>query len=128
MLTAAICITLNNSMISKTYFPHILFKHYSLVEVAYLFFRCDKTKFFLWNTNNTDRNGVDKQNLNTHTHTHTRTHTTKDKAVWSYLLAWQLLNFSFFTVKKKQLKNSALFWTWDSSLNKNKLFLRNITC
>ena len=43
-----------------------LFKNYSVVEVAYLFIRCKKTKFFLWNTNNTDRNGVNKQNSHTH--------------------------------------------------------------
>ena len=27
--------------------------------------RCYKTRFFLWNTNNTDRNGVNKQNTHT---------------------------------------------------------------
>ena len=40
-------------------------KNYSAVEVVYLFIRCNKTKFFLWNTNNTDRNGVNKQKTNT---------------------------------------------------------------
>ena len=29
------------------------------------------TRFFLSNTNNADRNGVNKQNTHTHTHTHT---------------------------------------------------------
>ena len=48
-----------------------LFKNYSLVEVIYLLIRCYKTRFFLRNTNNTDRNGVNKQNTHTHTHTHT---------------------------------------------------------
>ena len=38
-----------------------LLKNYSLVEVAYLFIKCNKTKFLPWNTNNTDRNGVNKQ-------------------------------------------------------------------
>ena len=42
-----------------------LLKNYSLVESVYLFIRCNKTKFFLWNTNNTDRNGVNKQNTYT---------------------------------------------------------------
>ena len=46
-----------------------LFKNYSLVEVVYLLIRFNTTKFFLWNTNNTDRNGVNKQNTHTHTHT-----------------------------------------------------------
>ena len=52
-----------------------LFKNYSLVEVIYLLIRCYKTRFFLRNTNNTDRNGVNKQNTHTHTHTHTHAHT-----------------------------------------------------
>ena len=50
-----------------------LLKNYSLVESVYLFIRCNKTRFFLQNTNNTDRNGVNKQN----THTHTK-HSKKD--------------------------------------------------
>ena len=49
-----------------------LFKN-SLVNVIYLLIRCYKTRFVLWNTNNTDRNGVNKQN----THTHTK-HSEKD--------------------------------------------------
>ena len=39
----------------------LLFKNYSLVEVIHLFIRFNKTKFFPWNTKNTDRNGVNKQ-------------------------------------------------------------------
>ena len=34
----------------------------SLVEVIYLSIRCYKTRFSLWNTNDTDRNDVNKQN------------------------------------------------------------------
>ena len=53
----------NHSLISKIYFPvSFLFKNYSLVKVIYLLIRCYKTGFFLWNTDNTDRNGVNKQN------------------------------------------------------------------
>ena len=33
------------------------------------------SRFFLWNTNNTNRNGLNKQHTNTHTNTHTHTHT-----------------------------------------------------
>ena len=44
-----------------------LFKNYSLVKVIYLLIRCYKTRFFLWNTNNIDRNGANKQNIQTHT-------------------------------------------------------------
>ena len=39
-----------------------LLKNYSLVESVYMFIRCNETNFFLQNTNNTDRNGVNKQN------------------------------------------------------------------
>ena len=41
------------------------FKNYSLVKVKYMLIRCYKTRFFLLNTNNTDRNGVNKQNTHT---------------------------------------------------------------
>ena len=43
-----------------------LFKNYSFVEVMYLMIRCSKTKFFLWNANNPDRNGAINK---THTYT-----------------------------------------------------------
>ena len=42
-----------------------LLKNYSLVESVYLFIRCNKIKFFPRNTNDTDRNGVHKQNTHT---------------------------------------------------------------
>ena len=42
-----------------------LLKNYSLVESVYLFIRYNKSKFFLQNTNNTDRNDVNKQNTHT---------------------------------------------------------------
>ena len=42
-----------------------LLKKYSLVESIYQFIICNKAKFFLRNTNNTDRNSVNKK----HTHT-----------------------------------------------------------
>ena len=41
---------------------YFLFKNYSLVD---LLIRWNKTKSFLWNTNNNDRNGVNKQNTHT---------------------------------------------------------------
>ena len=67
---------MNNSLISNLLSTmSFLFKNYSLVKIIYLFIRCYKTWFFLWNTNNTDRNGVNKQNSHTNTHTHTHTHT-----------------------------------------------------
>ena len=42
-----------------------LLKNYSLFESVYLFIRCNKTKFFLRNTNNADRNAVNEQNTHT---------------------------------------------------------------
>ena len=42
-----------------------LFKNYSLEEVVYLLIRWNKTKIFLWNTNKSDRNGLNKQNTQT---------------------------------------------------------------
>ena len=42
-----------------------LLKNYSLVESVYLFIWCNKTKFFQWNTINTDRNDVNEQNRHT---------------------------------------------------------------
>ena len=44
-----------------------LFKN-SLGKVVYLLIRCYKTRFVFSNTDNTDRNGVNKQNTHTHTH------------------------------------------------------------
>ena len=44
---------------------YFLLKNYSLVESAYLFNRCNKTKFYPRNTNNTDRNSVNKKNTHT---------------------------------------------------------------
>ena len=45
-----------------------LLKKYSFVESIYQFIICNKAKFFLRNTNNTDRNSVNKN----HTHTHNK--------------------------------------------------------
>ena len=44
-----------------------LFKHYSLVKVIYLLIKCYKARFFLIITNNTDGNGVNKQDTHTDT-------------------------------------------------------------
>ena len=59
-----------------------LLENYSLVESAYLFIRCNKTKFFLRNTYNTDRNGVNKQS------THTK-HLEKDNTGKGWLWWWR---------------------------------------
>ena len=46
----------------------LLFKTHSLVEVINLLIRFNKTKFLPWNTKNTDRNGVNRQNRYIYTH------------------------------------------------------------
>ena len=45
------------------------FKNYSFEEIIYLLIRFNKTKSFLWNSKNTDRNDINEQNTHTHTHT-----------------------------------------------------------
>ena len=52
------------------YLPYLLFAHSS-----YHCCICFKTRLFMWNKNNTDKNGVNKQDTNTQTHTHTHKHT-----------------------------------------------------
>ena len=79
-----------------------LLKNYSPVKSVYLFIRCNKTKFFLPNTNNTHRNGVNKQN------THTK-QIEKDNIGRGGDPSWMLLNFCFFTEQDKQGMTSALF-------------------
>ena len=49
----------------KSYFTILLFKNCSPLEVKYLLIRLNKSKIFLWKTNNTDRNDV---NSKTHAH------------------------------------------------------------
>ena len=55
-----------------------VFKNYSLVKVIYPLIRCCKTRFFLRNTDNTDRYNTDTH-IHTQTHTHTHTHTKHSK-------------------------------------------------
>ena len=40
----------------------LLFKNYWLVEITYLLNRFSKSKLFPWNTRNTNKNGINKQN------------------------------------------------------------------
>ena len=64
-----------------------LFKNYSLVKVIYLLIRCYETRFFLWNIYNTDRNGVNKQNIHTHTH---QTH--RERLHWKRLASMKIID------------------------------------
>ena len=44
----------------------LLFKNYLFVEVIYLLLiKFNNTKSFMWNTKNTDRNGINEQNTHT---------------------------------------------------------------
>ena len=45
----------------------LLFKNYSLAEVPCWLIRFNKTKFFPWNTKNSDRNGINKENTHAYT-------------------------------------------------------------
>ena len=53
---------------TKMYFPQCLF-YLKIIHLQkpYLLIRCYKTSLFLWRGNNTDINGVNKQNTHTHT-------------------------------------------------------------
>ena len=42
-----------------------IFINYPLAKVMFLLIRCYKSRFFLCSTNNTDRNGGNKQNIDT---------------------------------------------------------------
>ena len=66
-----------------------LFKNYSLVKVIHLLIKCCKTSFFLWKTNNADRNGVNKQSTHTHTHQtpNTQRKTTLERVSMKKLIA-----------------------------------------
>ena len=71
---------ISNSLISKIYFPHFLFKNHSLIKVIYLL----KTSLFLSSTDNTDRNGVNKQNTHKHTQTQTQ-QTLTERYNWNWI-------------------------------------------
>ena len=88
-----------------------LFKNYSLVEVVYLFIRCNKTNFFLWNTNNTDINSANQENI--HTYTHFK-HLRKDnirKGGSNYDSVCLWIFVYLLKVQKKQVMTLPLFWT-----------------
>ena len=108
MVTAAICITLNNSLISKIYFPQCLFlKNYSLIEVVYLLITCNKTKFFL--RKNTDRNGVNKKTYTQTKHLE-KDNTGKSDGVSAMSLAGS--EFLLFDNAKEASNNIITFFLW----------------
>ena len=90
MLTAAIFITLNVEFSDiKNLLCTMSFSKIIYLQKSYLLIRCYNTRFILWNTNNTNRNGVNKQN--THTHTHTHTHTTLREGLhWKGLVSMKI--------------------------------------
>ena len=83
-----------------------LLKYYSLVEVAYMFIRCSKTKFLLLNTNNTNTKHLGKDNIG-------KGGPTMSLDAFEYLF--------FDTEEEKQVMTSTFFWTWDLSSNRNQL-------
>ena len=82
----------------------LLFKNYSLLKFIYLLIRCSKTRFFLWNTNITDSNGVNKQNAHTHTH--------------------QTLKWKGFVIMK--ISDTPLFWNNPTCFTHPFIFMRKI--
>ena len=94
-----------------------LYKNYTIVQVAYLFIRRNKTKFFLWNTNNTDKNDVNKQKK------HTKYLEKHNIGKWGGGSNYEPGCFwsCFLTVQEKQVMTATLSWTWDLSRNRNKL-------
>ena len=95
-----------------------LLKNYSLVEVVYLFIKCNKTKFLPWNTDNTDRNVVNKQKG--HTKHLQKDNIGKGRGGSNYQPGCFWIFFQEKS-KKKQVMTSTLFWTRDLSSNRNKL-------
>ena len=85
------CNFTRNELLHNLFFPQCLFffKNYSLVEVIHLLIRCNKTKFLLQNTNNTDRNSVNKQN----THTY---HTLREWWHWKGLVNMKIIDTHLF--------------------------------
>ena len=68
----------------------LLSKNYLVFKVTYLLNSFNKTKFFPWNTKNTARNGINKEN----THTYTK-HSEKDNIGKGYLI-WNKLYRGYF--------------------------------
>ena len=83
----------------------IKLKKYLLAEIVYLFIRCDKTKFFLWNTN---------RNI------------TLERAGGVQLWAWMLLNVWFLTVQEKQLWRQHFFKLEIYQEAENSCFIKKI--
>ena len=59
---------LTHSVVFYWYFNFISHTHTHTHMHTHKYTQC-KTRFFLWNTTNTDRNGLNKTHVHTHTHT-----------------------------------------------------------
>ena len=79
-----------------------LFKHNSLVKVTYLLIRYYKTRFFT-NTNNTDRNGANKQNTYT-------LQTLRERYHWKGLVSMKIIDTPFFKTIPPILLTFAFLW------------------
>ena len=85
-----------------------------------------KTKFFLWNTDNTDENGVNKQN--------TYTTNTQRKITLERMEGWvgptmslaASIFFLVFDSAKEGSNDVTNFWTWYLSLHRNQYFFEKI--
>ena len=93
---------MDNSLISKNYFPQCLFCSKIIhLQKSYLLIRCYKIGFFLLNTNNTDRNGVNKQN----------THTTlRERQHWKVLVSIKISYTPLFKTTLPILPTPPFLW------------------
>ena len=103
-----------------------LLKNYSLVEVVYLFIRCNKIKIFLWNANNTDINGVSKQNTYTYSKLLEKDNTGKEGVPTMSLAAFEFL---FIDCGNKANNDVTTFLNLRFIIKqRSALFWKNITC
>ena len=113
MLTAAIFIALNNSLISKTYFPQCLFfkKKNTHLQTLYL---CSLDAIRLSSSRETQQILIENPHQ-----------IFREGQYWKGGIPTMNLDafeFSCLTVHEKQVITSTLFWTWDLSRNRNQLF------
>ena len=98
-----------------------------ITQVIYLYIRSNKTKLFLWNTNNTDKNGVNKQN--THTPNTLRKITLERDGEWgSNYEPGCLWIFVFNSAKEASNDVNTFLNLRFITKQKPALFWENITC
>ena len=85
-----------------------LFQNYSFVKIIYQLIRCYKTRFFSRNTNDTDRNGVNKQN--------THATSTERKITLDMFVSMKVSDTPFFKTNPPILPTPPFSWEEKSEL------------